>query len=336
MEVKRLATALAVLALALSSARALAQEDEKPASAPAPAPTATTAPVGSEDSLLPKDWGPPPKKPNPGFGQDEGDEPRLPRIRIEGAFLGALMDSVARFGHTGRSNTIHTHEDLHVPRWVEGARGEIVIKLHDWIAVGCEYLTLRGESSVEPVRKDIRLGGNIPTEVPQGFRASADTELQEVNTSLRLVLADTRTIRAEFCLGASWASFRLGVHPSPPIAMPPLPGGGQTRGTSRSADAFFLPTLGIFFAWNVTSHFGVFVEQHSGYLSTKLGSVISVARAGFRVRVWEGLEVVAGIFIVDGQFYEAQERYEARGRGHIYRQADWIGGGPDIGLSFTY
>src|SRR5262249_47592167 len=147
-----------------------------------------------------------------------------PRIRLEGAFAGAFFDSVARIGHTGASNSINPHDDLHVPRWLVGERGEIVLTLHRWFAFGLEYLEFGGEGAYEQVRRDVRLGGNLPTEVPGGFRASGVLSWEETHASIRLVLSDDEHIRAELVFGAAWARVRLGVHPGAPLAQVPLPG----------------------------------------------------------------------------------------------------------------
>jgi hypothetical protein len=322
--------ALSLVAFALPS-RAQEKEPEEPlapdAGEPAPAPTPKPTPTPATST---------PPRDEPGFGQAPDEAPRLPRIRLEGAFAGAWFDSLARIGHTGASNSINPHDDLHVPRWLVGERGLIVLKFHRWFAAGIEYLEFSGEGASKPVRRDVRIGGNVPTEVPQGFRASGVLEWEETHASARLVLADDAQIRAELVLGAAWARVRLGVHPQGPWAPTPLPGFGQPKGTSRSVGSIFFPTLGLFLAWNPIEELGFYLEEHTGYLGMPVGTYNSVMRGGIRLHVFRGLEVLLGAFIVDGQFYDVHDRYENRARGHIFRQVRWLGGGPDVGLSFTY
>ncbi|MBI3722586.1 glycosyltransferase family 39 protein [bacterium] len=311
-------------------ATARAQE-ASPGARDTPAPPPIASPRRDEKEPRPAEKGEQEKE---GFGQEPGAEPRLPRIRLEVSYVAAFLQSRARQGRTGASNTIFPHENVHVPRWNMGERGSVVVKLHRYLAVGFEFVRVSSEGSREPVNKDVRWGG-IPTEVPEGSRASGSVEIEQGNVSLRLVAADGPEFRVEVGAGFAWSSYRLAIHPAPPLTLGA--GGGLPFGSSRRIVGYFAPTLGTFFSWNVAgSRVAIFLDQYSGYFATRIGSVTSFARAGVRFQVARGFEIVLGAFLIAGNIFDIHDRWENRAHGHRWRVADWTGGGPDIGLSFTY
>jgi hypothetical protein len=278
----------------------------------------------------------------PGFGQDRDEEPRVPRIRLEASYLGAIFDSSYRFGKTGQSNRFDPQSDLGLPRWTNGFRTAIVLKLHRYIAIGAEYFRFASEGPTITSRSDYRTGF-IPSEVPYGSRLSATMELQQLDLTARFVAADDDEIRAEFAVGFVWVSYRLGFHPKPPYpALGPdgrLPGGGLSIGTSNANEAYLAPSIGTYFCWNFHPRVAIFFDTTSAYVSlhSTFGSLASINRAGFRVRVVAGLEIVVGLFVVSGQVYDIKDRIPfVVGQSHTYHQASWLSGGPDVGLSFTY
>lgn len=273
-----------------------------------------------------------------GFGQDPGETPRIPRVRIELTALGAWMDSEFRQGVAGRSNRFNPQSDLGLPRFTLGERIAGTLKIHRYLAIGAEYLRLSSEGHTTRVKGDFRVG-DAPSEVPPYSHVAAAMELQQASFTLRFVAADDETIRAEFSGGITWVSYRLGFHPRLP-APDVLPGGGMFRGTSESNEAWLCPAIGTFFAWNFHPNVAVFLDSCSSYFSwyRTFGSIASINRFGLRWRVWDGLEIVTGFFIVSGQVYDIRDRLKLVGveSSHVFHQASWLGGGPELGLSFTY
>lgn len=281
-----------------------------------------------------------------GFGQDPDEPPRLPRVRIELDALGAWMDSEFRNGKAGLSNRFNPQYDLGLPRFTLGEHVSFTLKLHRYFAIGAEYFRLSSEGRKVRTRSDFRMG-DLPSEVPPYSFVAAAMELQQATFTLRFVLADDAEIRAEFSGGITWVSYRLGFHPQNPPPPPSafdsngrLPGGGVFAGSSKSNEALLAPSIGTFFAWNFHPNIAVYVESVSSYFSfwKQFGSLASINRAGLRWRVWEGLEIVTGVFVVSGQVYDIRDRLDVVGVGssHHFRQASWLGGGPELGVSFTY
>ena len=95
-----------------------------------------------------------------------------------------------------------------------------------------------------------------------------------------------------------------------------------------------------FFCWNFHPRIAVYFETCSSYFSwyRTFGSLASINHGGFRLRVWEGCEVVAGFFIISGQVYDIRDRLKLVGveSSHVFHQASWLGGGPELGISITY
>ncbi len=284
-------------------------------------------------------------KEDPGFGQEEGEAPRLPRVRLELNALMGFMDSDFRRGKAGLSNRMNPQEDLGLPRFTFGARASAVVKIHRYLALGAEYFRFSSEGSKARVRYDIRIG-SAPSEVTPFSYVSAAMELQQTNLTIRFVAADDAHIRAEFCGGVTWVSYRLGFHPKLPAPVDQfdsegrLPGGGQFRGTSVKNEAYLAPAIGTYFVWNFHPNVAIFIDTTSSYFSfwRKFGSIASLNRAGFRFRLFDGLEIVTGVFIASGQVYDVRDRLKFIGIGssHEFRQASWLAGGPEVGVSFTY
>jgi hypothetical protein len=283
-------------------------------------------------------------KPDAGFGQEE-DEPRLaPRIRIEASGMVGWFDSEFRYGKSGLSNRFDPEGDLGVPRFTHGERVAGEIKLHRYFAIGGEYFHLGAEGTGTLMHSDFRLG-LAPSEVIPGTYAKAAIELQQASFTLRFIAADDNEIRAEFCGGVTWVSFRTGLHPQLPLplftnAQGQLPGGGFYKGDSEANEAWLAPAIGTFFAWNFHPHVAIFFDTCSSYFSfwRTFGSIATIDRGGFRFRVAAGIEVTVAAFFVSGQVYDFRDRLAFIGVGssHIFRQASWIGGGPELGLSLTY
>ena len=283
------------------------------------------------------------EKEDAGFGQGEDEQPRIPRVRIELSAIGAVLDSEFREGKAGLSNRFDPQSDLGLPRFTPGFRAAGEVKLQRYLALGGEYFRVSEEGGRTNVHSDFRLG-MLPSEAPPGTAVIGTMELQQASFTVRFVAADDTEIRAEFSGGVTWVSFRVGMHPQPPFpALPPggrLPGGGFSAGDSETNQAWLAPAIGTFFAWNFHPHVGVFIDSTSSYFSfhPSFGSLASINRAGFRFRIWAGLEVVVGAFIVSGQIYDIKDRLNLIGvnSNHTFHQASWIGGGPELGLSFTY
>lgn len=285
------------------------------------------------------------EKEDAGFGQEEGEAPRLPRFRGEISALGAELDSEFRQGTAGLSNRFDPQSDLGLPRFTPGFRVSGVIKLHRYFALGAEYFHfgIDGERRTM-IHHDFRMGP-YPTEVTPGSHVFAAMELQQASFTARFVLSDDSFIRAEFSGGVTWVSYRLGLHPqlpAPATTAPngSLPGGGFYRGDSESNEAWLAPAIGTFFAWNFHPNIALFFDSCSSYFSfwRTFGSIASINRAGLRWRIWDGLEIVTGAFVVSGQVYDIRDRLKFVGIGssHGFHQASWLGGGPEIGISFTY
>src|SRR5204862_511391 len=121
----------------------------------------------------------------------------------------------------------------------------------------------------------------------------------------------------------------------------------RTRAGRTSASNTILPHEDVHVPrWNVGErgaivlklphYVAVFVDQYSGYFSLRIGSVTSVARAGIRLHVGRGVELVLAASLIAGNIFDIHDRWESRPHGHRYRVADWTGGGPDLGLSYTF
>jgi hypothetical protein len=278
-----------------------------------------------------------------GFGQEEDEQPRLPRIRLELSALGGWFDTEFREGKAGLSNRFDVQSDLGLPRFMLGFRAAGAVKVHRFLSIGGEYFRFSAEGPRTIVHSDFRLG-SLPAEAPPFTAVRGTMELQQASFTLRFVAADDNEIRAEFSGGVTWVSCRVGLHPQPPFPpLPPggrLPGGGLSAGASASNEAWLAPAIGTFFAWNFHPHVGIFLDSTSSYFSfyPSFGSLASINRVGFRFRIWAGLEVVAGAFLVSGQVYDIKDRLNVIGvsSNHTFHQASWIGGGPELGLSFTY
>jgi hypothetical protein len=339
--VVRRPVALALLLLAFGS---IAHADDAVATATsslAPEPS-SVAPATS--SATPRERSMDMDKEDAGFGQDPDDPPRIPRIRLELSAMGAVMDSTFREGENGRSNLFDPQSDLGLARFTPGFDVQGQIKLHRYFAIGAEYFRFSQEGNRTSLRYDIRMGP-LPSEFPPYTNVKAAMELQQSSFTLRFIAADDNEIRAEFSVGVTYVRFRVGIHPQAP-APPPAdseghqPGGGFYTGVSQANQAWLAPALGTLFAWNFHPNVAIFLDTTSSYFSfyPTFGSLASIDRLGLRFKIWNGLEIVTAMFLVSGQIYDIKDRLNFIGvsSSHTYHQATWIGGGPELGLSFTY
>lgn len=309
------------LGLALAGAApARAEEPQEPHEPPASEPSRSAE---VEDELA------------PGFGQDPDEKPRIPRIRLEGAFQSIWFESRAKNGHRGTANTIKPHQDLEVPNQAFAARATVVLKLHRVVAIGAEYRFFDSDGPAPILRRRVAYGLAI---LPPGQRAFGKIEVMQGDLDIRIVAADNARFRAEYFAGMAWISFRLGIHPQPPF-LQASPDTRMVQGDSKREEDYFGPTLGLFFAWNFHDRIAVFLENRSAYICpARFGSYASWIRAGFRFRIRDGLEIVLAGSWESGQILEIRDAgfFGKRASGHIFRSAAWFGGGPEIGLSFTY
>ncbi len=284
------------------------------------------------------------EKEDAGFGQDADEPPRIPRIRIELSAMGAIFDCYFREGKAGLSDRFDVESDAGLPRFTPGFLVAGQVKLHRYIALGAQYFLFSVEGPRSTIRHDLRLG-NLPAEFPPYSDVKGTMALQQATMTFRFVAADDNEIRAEFAAGFTWVSMRVGIHPQAP-APPPYnlmgqqPGGGYFTGVSERAQAWLAPTLGTFFAWNFHPDVAAFVDTTSAYFSfyPTFGSLATIDRLGLRFKVWNGLEIVTAMFVVSGQVYDIKNRFQFAGTSsdHTYHQASWFGGGPELGVSFTY
>jgi hypothetical protein len=256
------------------------------------------------------------------FGQEPGEVERTERIRLEASFLQAYVDSTVRFGAKDASNRFSPENDLGFSRWSLGGRGAVNIKLWGFYGLGVDYLSLAADTGPRFSSRVVRVGS---TEVAGGTLSQGRTELQQASFNLRLWIEDTPTLRAEAYLGVTWASYRVLVRPV------------SGRATTVETDAVFAPMLGVAVGWNFLPVLGAYFDSLVNYFAwDRFGSIANVTRAGLRLQVAPGLELVAGVLNVSGQVYDVEDRFRRRTSGHHYRSSTWDTIGPELGMSWTY
>jgi hypothetical protein len=302
------------------------QPESRPATAPVVAPPASGPAHSAEVE----------EEPPPGFAQEPDEKLRIPRIRLEGAFDTIFYQARAKSGERGLGATaIELTRDLKLPSPALGARFTAVLKVHRFLAFGAEW---HGWSATGPTRSISRRLSYGDAVFPPRQRMFGKIEVMQGDLNIRIVAADDARFRAEFFFGMAWISFRLGIHPESPFMQVPF----DTRlvqGTSKREEEYFGPTLGLFFCWNFHERVAVFFEQRSGYIApARFGSLASWARAGFRFHLGGGVEVLVAGAWDSGQILDIRDAsiFPQRSPGHVYHWANWFGGGPEIGLSYTY
>jgi hypothetical protein len=273
----------------------------------------------------------------PGFGQGRDEEPRIPRFRIELAFQPVFFQARGRDGKNHESTTIDFHDDFRMPQFALGTRATFVLKVHRYLAFGLEWHHFAADSPTVTLKH--RVGWGVAS-LAAGQNASASVEIQQADFDVRIVAADDERFRAEFFFGVGVLSYRSAVHPRAPYLLA-FPGDSSARaqGSSNGFQETLVPALGLFFCWNLDPRVAVFFENRSGYISPmRFGSIGSWVRAGFRIHIGDGLELMLGGFWNSGQIYPIRDApfFKERGPAHRFEKASWYSGGPEFGISFTY
>lgn len=272
----------------------------------------------------------------PTFGQEPGEERTRIRFHAEGTWAGAFFDSRFKWGQSGHVNSWDPQRDAKVPRFATGAFGWVGFKMFDFYGMGLRWLSLSSDGADRAVKRDIRVG-NPASEYTLGARADSRVAFDQISFTLDLFVLDDPVYRLDAYMGLTWASYRVRIHPDLPLQSPVLQPGSLSLTQGRATEAWFTPMLGIFFAWNVHPRFAVFVDAMINYFSwSEVGSTAGHTRAGVRVKLWRGLELVVGGFYLSGQVFDLRDAWGDRGPGHQYRQSRWSAVGPEVGLSFIW